>query len=323
MRYKDKLPVAGVARSIFKEIYKEQKLESTSLKVGSRSPLFGDTYLQGEMVIIEEFKSEAIYHQLDEVILRLTNHLYANLSIPEGVIIRLYGEGIKEMDIRKVMSQFNTLLMSYDLKLVGGDTQFKKVSDIRRLSLSIEILSQKVRDFLPPQEGQAIYCLGYVGNGNTQFLLDRYHQELRTYHQKTIQELVDRMQPASIREIAKGFNQLPLSYSRMISQGGILGSLWSMSNYLNMGFDVSLREIPLNALTICLSEMSGDNPYKLPSQGGLIIVGEKNLDLNQIENQGWIVAEIGSLKKSRECKVIHGEEQSFVEKPQYDYGRMD
>lgn len=323
MHYKDKLLVAGMARSIFKEIYKEQKLEPTSLKIGGTSPLFNDTYLQGEMVFLEDLSDMAIYHQLEEVILRLTNHLYANLSTPEGVLIHLYGEGVKEGEIRKVMSQLNILLRTYHLKLVGGDTQLTKVSNRKRISLNLEILSKKEKDFLPAKAGQTIYCLGYVGNGTTNRLIKAYQEELKTYHQRTIKELVERMQPASLQPLAEILNHFPLSYGKMISQGGILGTLWSMSNYLGMGFEVNLREIPLNALTICLSELSGENPYKLPSQGSLIVVGEKDLDFSEIENKGWIVAEIGYLKDTKECKVIHGEEQSFVEKPQYDYGRID
>ena len=104
-----------------------------------------------------------------------------------------------------------------------------------------------------------------------------------------------------------------------VSEGGIFAALWEMAEAAGVGLDIDLKKIPIRQETVEISEFFDINPYKLMSQGCLLIASKDgNKIVREITGAGGMAAIIGAASDSNDRVLIQGEERRFLETAQTD-----
>ena len=104
-----------------------------------------------------------------------------------------------------------------------------------------------------------------------------------------------------------------------VSEGGIFAALWEMAEAAGVGLDIDLKKIPIRQETVEICEFFDINPYKLMSQGCLLIASKDgNKIVREITGAGGMAAIIGVASDSNDRVLIQGEERRFLETAQTD-----
>ena len=104
-----------------------------------------------------------------------------------------------------------------------------------------------------------------------------------------------------------------------LSEGGVLGALWEMTDGAQLGMEAYLREIPIRQQTVEICEFFGLNPYQLLSGGSMLMAAEDgNALVRLLKREGISATLIGSLTDKKERVLINGQERRYLDRPQPD-----
>ena len=104
-----------------------------------------------------------------------------------------------------------------------------------------------------------------------------------------------------------------------LSEGGVLGALWEMTDGAQLGMEAYLREIPIRQQTVEICEFFGLNPYQLLSGGSMLMAAEDgNALVRLLKREGISATLIGSLTNKKERVLINGQERRYLDRPQPD-----
>ena len=135
---------------------------------------------------------------------------------------------------------------------------------------------------------------GYAGSYATSVILDRKWDELleRFDHrylseqQKIHQALLNIERPnISITDVS--------IYE--IGKGGVLTSLYALSEELKCGLGISMKDIPIIQSTVEIAEYFKLNPYNMLSKAYLILTDNAECTKEQLFEKGYSTALIGAL----------------------------
>lgn len=101
--------------------------------------------------------------------------------------------------------------------------------------------------------------------------------------------------------------------------GGILAALWKMAEASEVGLTIDLRKIPIRQETIEIFERYDLNPYKILSQGAILIgiSGGEGL-VQELKNKGIPAAVIGQATDGNDRLLYSGENVRYLERPTKD-----
>lgn len=104
-----------------------------------------------------------------------------------------------------------------------------------------------------------------------------------------------------------------------VSNGGVFGALWQMLSACNCGAEIPVGNIPMKQEIIEICEYFDINPYMMNGQGSLLIVSGDGSALVEMFHEAGIEANvIGKTTKSKDRKIILGEEERFLVPPKGD-----
>lgn len=107
------------------------------------------------------------------------------------------------------------------------------------------------------------------------------------------------------------------------SDGGIFAALWQLADAGSVGLTVNLRDIPVMQESIEVCEYFDINPYRLRSDGSLLIVCDNPDEMIKALNEAEIKATlIGHITEGSDRVIVSGEERRFLEEPRQDEGVM-
>lgn len=106
--------------------------------------------------------------------------------------------------------------------------------------------------------------------------------------------------------------------------GGILCALWKMAEVSEVGLDIDLRSIPILQETIEVCERLDEDPYKLDSNGCLLI-GTTCGDMlvRELCAKGFHAAVIGHAIKGNDRLLRSGDITRYLERPRMHINRKD
>ena len=103
-------------------------------------------------------------------------------------------------------------------------------------------------------------------------------------------------------------------------EGGILSGLWKMAEASGVGLDVDLRRIPIRQETIEVCERLDVDPYKLESEGTVLLgTGQGDALVRELEARGIHAAVIGHTDKGNDRLLHSGEITRYLERPRFHH----
>lgn len=104
-----------------------------------------------------------------------------------------------------------------------------------------------------------------------------------------------------------------------MGEGGFLSALWKMAEASEVGLKADLRKVPVRQETIEVCEIFDINPYKLQSEGALLI-GIRGGDalVQKLRRMGYMAEIIGQTDGGNDRLLYSGENARYLERPAKD-----
>lgn len=104
-----------------------------------------------------------------------------------------------------------------------------------------------------------------------------------------------------------------------MNEGGFLSALWKMAEASQVGLEVDFKKIPIRQETIEICEIFDLNPYKLLSDGALLIgIPAGEALAQELRRMGLMAAVIGQTNSGNDRLLYYNENARFLERPGKD-----
>lgn len=167
--------------------------------------------------------------------------------------------------------------------------------------------------------GQDIVVAGYVGLSGTVVIAELMEAELlNCFTKQFVRQCQNVMEAAAIEEEVFFYSGGATECER-VSAGGIMAALWKLFHAYGLGFEMELRRIPILQETVEVCEIFDINPYRLQSEGCVVLTADHGGDLvRYLGKKGIHGIVIGKTAAGIKRQILNGETCSFLDKPKPD-----
>ena len=168
------------------------------------------------------------------------------------------------------------------------------------------------------QAGQDLVVAGYAGLAGTVKLAEAAKEELsRWFSDEYMEEIAD---AAPLCPVSPEFwRSCGAAEWEPAGEGGILTAIWNLTGAYETGVEFYLRQIPIRQETVEVCERLELNPYRLYSQGCVLLTADNGGQLVRTLAEKNIPAQvIGRVNKGIAREMIVQEGRGFLERPQPD-----
>lgn len=246
----------------------------------------------------------------------VVNDLAASFATPIAVLVTILlpvGTTIGEfVNLSKSLEEISNNL---NINIIGGHTEVTdSVNKVVISTVGIGTISKN--DFFINKEyiGADIVMTKTVGIEGTYILANKFKDRLIEYFNEDFVESMLKMKenisvlPES--EIAKKHNPF---LGHDITEGGIYGALWEISEVTRCGIEVDIDKILIAQETIEICEYFNINPYKLISSGSMLIVCKNGDELvSELELNNINASVIGKITDNKEKIIFKDGKKSFI-----------
>ncbi len=258
-------------------------------------------------------------------LLRACNNAWAAGMTPEsGSVIILLPEKLREIKLKAIAKDVGMMAERLNVKILDGHTEV--VGGIIFPIVTVNIFARKIACWQEEKaaNGQYIVMTKWIGMSGGARLAAMYRDRLLTRYPAFIMEETEALE--QFYSIEKEAAEAVKTYAVCMndcSDGGIFAALWQLGDKNGVGLEVNLKDIPVRQETIEVCEFFDINPYKLRSDGALLIVTGKPEELIEaLHKQDINATVIGRITENKDRIILSGEEQRFLEEPRQDESRM-
>lgn len=184
---------------------------------------------------------------------------------------------------------------------------------------AMEALRAEVTGLL--KEGDDLVIIGDIALAGTALIVEKENEFLRQFFSEGF--LWDARRSPSLYGASKNITAqqyvMEMDVFYHLGTGGVLAGLWKVAEASEMGLFADLRKIPVRQETIEICERFDLNPYKLFSEGSILVGTLKGEELVQYcSDQGIPAAVIGKAVKGNDRILRSGENVRYLERPSQD-----
>ena len=183
----------------------------------------------------------------------------------------------------------------------------------------MEALRAEVTGLL--KEGDDLVIIGDIALAGTALIVEKENEFLRQFFSEGF--LWDARRSPSLYGTSKNITAqqyvMEMDAFYHLGTGGVLAGLWKAAEASEMGLFADLRKIPVRQETIEICERFDLNPYKLFSEGSILVGTLKGEELvRYCSDQGIPAAVIGKAVKGNDRILRSGENVRYLERPSQD-----
>ena len=184
---------------------------------------------------------------------------------------------------------------------------------------ALEALQAEITGRLRP--GDDLVVAGETALSGTLQLIREQKEILRNYFSESFLRMsTDTLKKCMISEENTFWKDTRISALYFTKEGGILSGLWKMAEASGVGLDVDLRKIPIRQETIEVCERLDVDPYKLESEGTVLLgTGQGDALVRELEARGIHAAVIGHTDKGNDRLLHSGEITRYLERPRFHH----
>lgn len=147
---------------------------------------------------------------------------------------------------------------------------------------------------MPRKRVKSILMYGYAASYATSIILDKKWEELlKRYNYRYL------LEQRKLHQTQLGIEIPDISdkdvYIHEIGKGGVLTSLYALSEELKYGLGISMKDIPIIQSTVEIAEYFKLNPYNMLSKAYLILTINAECTKEQLFEKGYSTVLIGAL----------------------------
>lgn len=249
------------------------------------------------------------------------NNLASSGARPTGIMVTFLLPTLSnEAQLRETMKEIDKVCAGAGISVLGGHTQVTRAVKNIILNITAFGITNEITPSRAVKPGMDIIAAGYAGLAGTSLIAVEREEELNSRFSKAFidkaEQYLEDISAIQAAESAKGAGAVAM---HDVAEGGIFGALWDMAEASKCGMDIDLKKIPVKQETIEICEFFDINPYKLISQGCLIIAAfDGSRIVREINRSGTNAVIIGTATESNDRVLISGEEKRFLETAQTD-----
>lgn len=270
------------------------------------------------------FGKERLRFDIKRALNNALNNVASECGSPKGIIVNLVlPKKTQEQDIKELMRYISGLCAEMKIEVAGGDTEVTEnvTSEIVNFTAFGRYIPDRyvsAKDMAKP--GMDIVMAGEIAlSGTAAIAYLKYDELIQRFQKSYIDKAFYCEESMSIVKAAERACGLGVRIMHDLSRGGIYSALWELSEKTGRGVEVIMDDIPVRQETIELSEIYTINPYKLLSNGALLMVCDKGAELvgKLMDNQVQ-AAVIGTLTDNNDKVILKNEEKRYIEPPRGD-----
>ena len=167
--------------------------------------------------------------------------------------------------------------------------------------------------------GQDLVVAGYAGLAGTVKLAEAKEEELSRWFSNEYMEAIAGCSRYLLREENGFWRDCGAAEWEPAGDGGILTAIWNLTGAYETGVEFYLRQIPIRQETVEVCERLELNPYRLYSQGCVLLTADNGGQLVRALAAKNISAQVmGRVNKGIAREMIVQEGRGFLERPQPD-----
>ncbi len=257
--------------------------------------------------------------------------------------VMLLPKECEEPDLRRFVTCLEQLCEKEHMEYVGGHTETlyhlqqpvltlsaygtrilgKEEAQIQDVPLSEKQL-RRIRNAYKKERtakaGHSIVMTGFAGAETVALLTETMREVLQERFTPAFLDMASEMlQYLNCVPEAAVAGKHGVTAMHNISSGGVMGALWEMSHYADLGFEVNLRQIPIRQETIEICEFLGLNPYQISSCGAMLMATDDAEGLiDALKQAGIYACLIGVFTEDKACCLQNEEEIRYLDRPAED-----
>ena len=167
--------------------------------------------------------------------------------------------------------------------------------------------------------GQDLVVAGYAGLAGTVKLAEAKEEELSRWFSNGYMEEIAGCRRYLLLEENGFWRDCGAAEWEPAGEGGILTAIWNLTGAYETGVEFYLRQIPIRQETVEVCERLELNPYRLYSQGCVLLTADNGGQLVRALAAKNIPAQVmGRVNKGIAREMIVQEGRGFLERPQPD-----
>lgn len=317
-----KVPENVLKRSVLKKIF--NKRPEVVLGAGIGEDCAAVQLAEDEQFVISSDPITGTVEDIGKLAVQVTvNDLSAAGAEPIGILLTiLLPEGTREIKLKQVMADVSAACTAANVQVMGGHTEVTKA--VNQILLSVtgvgKVKAGRLISTAGAKAGMDFVITKWIGLEGTSIIAKEQEERLK-------EKL-----PVSLIRDAKNFDQLLSVQAEAavavehgvkaihdITEGGVFGALWEMSEASGVGCEIDLKKIPIKQETVEICEQFGLNPYKLISSGSMLMATEDGVGLVQaLQQQGIHAVIVGKATDSNDRVILNDGERRFLEPPKVD-----
>lgn len=241
---------------------------------------------------------------------------------PLGILVTIMApESAALKDIKKVMEEISEECRKLNLEILGGHTEVTNA--VNRMIVSCTAIGKGRKNSsistANAKIGDDIIVTKKLGMEGTYIAVnDKLERLNKILTEAEVKEAKSYIKNISVVDEGKICGKVGVNSMHDITEGGVLGALWEVSNASGCGFKVNYDYMPISEVTKRVCEEFNIDPLRFISSGSMLITCEEGNKLVALLKENNIEAiVIGNITKGKNTIVKNGVEEE-VEPPGSD-----
>ena len=317
-----KVPEIVLKRSVFQQMHTRREEVLVGAGIGEDCAVV--QLAPDEVFVLSTDPITGTEKDMGKLAMQITaNDLASAGAEPVGVLLTvLLPPSSEEALIRKLSEEVDHACKELGMQVMGGHTEVTAV--VNQPLLSVTGVGKVKKGALVTtggaQVGDDVVVSKWIGIEGTSIIAKEKEEELLSrFSRPLLQEAKDFDKFLSVVPESKVAVLSGVSAMHDVTEGGIYGALWELSEASHVGLEIELKAIPIRQETVEICEYFRLNPYQLIASGCMLMTAKDGRTLvSNLKKAGIHAAVIGRCVEGKAKKIINGEDTAYLERPKTD-----
>ena len=317
-----KVPEIVLKRSVFQQMHTRREEVLVGAGIGEDCAVV--QLAPDEVFVLSTDPITGTEKDIGKLAMQITaNDLASAGAEPVGVLLTvLLPPSSEEALIRKLSEEVDHACKELGMQVMGGHTEVTAV--VNQPLLSVTGVGKVKKGALVTtggaQVGDDVVVSKWIGIEGTSIIAKEKEEELLSrFSRPFLQEAKDFDKFLSVVPESKVAVLSGVSAMHDVTEGGIYGALWELSEASHVGLEIELKAIPIRQETVEICEYFRLNPYQLIASGCMLMTSKDGRTLvSNLKKAGIHAAVIGRCIEGKAKKIINGEDTAYLERPKTD-----
>ena len=317
-----KVPEIVLKRSVFQQMHTRREEVLVGAGIGEDCAVV--QLAPDEVFVLSTDPITGTEKDMGKLAMQITaNDLASAGAEPVGVLLTvLLPPSSEEALIRKLSEEVDHACKELGMQVMGGHTEVTAV--VNQPLLSVTGVGKAKKGALVitggAQVGDDVVVSKWIGIEGTSIIAKEKEEELLSrFSRPFLQEAKDFDKFLSVVPESKVAVLSGVSAMHDVTEGGIYGALWELSEASHVGLEIELKAIPIRQETVEICEYFRLNPYQLIASGCMLMTAKDGRTLvSNLKKAGIHAAVIGRCVEGKAKKIINGEDTAYLERPKTD-----